>query len=100
MHAQLLLGLILVLTLHFSHVASASTITGTVLNNGGHAEAGVWVVAETSDLPTEYRKLVVTDHEGRFVIPELPAAQYEVWVRGYGRNLEPTPHIELQAIRE
>ena len=84
MHAQLLLGLILVLTLHFSHGASAGTITGTVLNNGGHAEAGVWVVAETSDLPTEYRKLVVTDHEGRFVIPELPAAQYEVWVRGYG----------------
>ena len=29
-------------------------------------------------------KMVVTDDEGRYVIPDLPKANYEVWVRGYG----------------
>ena len=49
-----------------------------------HPEAGVWVIAETDDLPTPYRKIVVTNDKGRFVIPELPEAEYRVWVRGYG----------------
>ena len=48
------------------------------------AEAGVWVIAETRDLPTRYAKIVVTDDRGRYVIPELPRANYDVWVRGYG----------------
>ncbi|MEX0929792.1 MAG: hypothetical protein WDZ53_10325 [Balneolales bacterium] len=47
-------------------------------------EAGVWVIAETHDLPTRYAKIVVTDDEGRYLIPELPGATYDVWVRGYG----------------
>ena len=47
-------------------------------------EAGVWVIAETSDLPTKYVKIVVTDDRGRYVLPELPKATYSVWVRGYG----------------
>src|SRR5215471_4887516 len=47
-------------------------------------EAGVWVIAETTDLPTRYIKSVVTDDQGRYVIPDLPTANYEVWVRGYG----------------
>ena len=47
-------------------------------------EAGVWVIAETTDLPTKYAKMVVTDDQGRYVIPDLPAANYSVWVRGYG----------------
>ncbi len=47
-------------------------------------EAGVWVIAETKDLGTRYAKIVVTDDQGRFVIPDLPAAHYDVWVRGYG----------------
>lgn len=47
-------------------------------------EAGVWVIAETHDLPTRYAKIVVTDEAGRYVIPDLPDANYEVWVRGYG----------------
>ena len=46
--------------------------------------AGVWVIAETDDLPTGYRKIVVTDDSGNFVIPDLPDATYHVWVRGYG----------------
>ena len=47
-------------------------------------EAGVWVIAETTDLPTRYTKSVVTDDQGRYVIPDLPTANYKVWVRGYG----------------
>jgi hypothetical protein len=47
-------------------------------------EAGVWVIAETTDLPTRYTKSVVTDDQGRYVIPDLPTANYSVWVRGYG----------------
>ena len=47
-------------------------------------EAGVWVIAETTDLPTRYTKSVVTDDQGRYVIPDLPIANYQVWVRGYG----------------
>lgn len=63
---------------------AADFISGTVRNGAAAAEAGVWVIAETADLPTPYRKIVVTDDAGRFVLPELPAAKYKVWVRGYG----------------
>jgi hypothetical protein len=47
-------------------------------------EAGVWVIAETTDLPTKLAKIVVTDDQGRYMLPELPKATYSVWVRGYG----------------
>src|SRR5439155_21263801 len=39
---------------------------------------------ETKDLPTKFAKIVVTDDQGRYVIPDLPKASYDVWVRGYG----------------
>ena len=61
----------------------ASDISGTVKGDKG-PEAGVWVIAETSAFKTRYAKIVVTDDQGRFLIPELPAADYTVWVRGYG----------------
>src|SRR5262249_8338420 len=54
---------------------------GTAANG---PEAGVWVIAETADLPTRYAKIVVTDDQGRYVLPDLPKAKYKVWVRGYG----------------
>ena len=63
--------------------ASDGYITGTVQGAKG-PEAGVWVIAETKDLPTGFIKIVVTDDQGRFMLPELPAADYSVWVRGYG----------------
>jgi hypothetical protein len=47
-------------------------------------EAGVWVIAETNELQTKLIKIVVTDDQGRYVIPDLPQADYSVWVRGYG----------------
>src|ERR1700735_689808 len=58
-------------------------IGGTVTSSNG-LEAGVWVIAETTDLPTRYIKEVVTDDRGRYVIPDLPKATYSVWARGYG----------------
>jgi hypothetical protein len=58
-------------------------IAGAVQGPQG-PEAGVWVIAETNELPTPFVKIVVTDDQGRFVLPDLPAASYRVWVRGYG----------------
>jgi len=58
-------------------------IGGVVMGAKG-PEAGVWVIAETLDLPTKFSRVVATDDRGRYVIPDLPKANYEVWVRGYG----------------
>ena len=58
-------------------------ITGTVTGDKG-PEAGVWVIAETKDLQTGMIKTVVTDDQGRYMLPDLPAVNYKVWVRGYG----------------
>ena len=57
---------------------------GGVVNGPKGPEAGVWVIAETRDLPVRYIKTVVTDDRGRFVVPDLPQASYSVWARGYG----------------
>src|SRR5215207_10442951 len=58
-------------------------IAGVVTGSKG-PEAGVWVIAETSELPTKFVRIVVTDDRGRYLIPDLPKASYSVWVRGYG----------------
>src|SRR6185503_2182712 len=58
-------------------------IGGTVTSARG-PEAGVWVIAETKELKTPFVKIVVTDDAGRYVLPQLPIATYNVWVRGYG----------------
>src|SRR5438876_9785432 len=57
---------------------------GGVVSSSKGPEAGVWVIAETTDLPTRFAKIVVTDDRGRYLIPDLPKANYNVWVRGYG----------------
>src|SRR4026208_266936 len=57
---------------------------GGVVTGPRGPEAGGWVIAETKDLPTTLRKIVVTDNQGRYLVPDLPAANYDVWVRGYG----------------
>ena len=55
-----------------------------IVTREGEPEAGVWVIAETAELSTRFAKIVVTDDRGRYVIPDLPEASYDVWVRGYG----------------
>jgi len=74
--------LIAVQQLHAQN-AGANNLAG-VVNGPNGPEAGVWVIAETGGLPTRYAKIVVTDDQGRYLIPDLPGATYSVWVRGYG----------------
>src|SRR4030095_10550639 len=57
---------------------------GGVVTSSKGPEAGVWVIAETKELKTGFSRSVVTDDQGRYVIPDLPKANYQVWVRGYG----------------
>src|SRR5499433_3825219 len=57
---------------------------GGVVTSSKGPEAGVWVVAETTETPTKFARIVVTDDQGRYVIPDLPQASYQVFVRGYG----------------
>src|ERR1700744_4880869 len=65
-------------------VSIGDTDLGGVVRGPNGPEAGVWVIAETNDLPTTMVKIVVTDDQGRYVMPDLPKASYTVWVRGYG----------------
>ena len=65
---------------------------GGVVSSTKGPEAGVWVIAETTDLPTKFVKIVVTDDRGRYLLPDLPKANYSVWVRGYG--LVDSPQVQ------
>src|SRR5690348_14236740 len=67
---------------------------GGVVSSSKGPEAGVWVIAETTDLPTRYIKEVVTDDRGRYLIPDLPKAKYTVWARGYGLVDSPKTQTE------
>src|SRR5205807_8187902 len=67
---------------------------GGVVRGPNGPEAGVWVIAETKDLPTNLVKIVVTDDQGRYVLPDLPKANYDVWVRGYG--LVDSPKVKTE----
>src|SRR5436190_23271850 len=81
----------------------ADDIGGVVRGPAG-PEAGVWVIAETRDLGVRYIKIVVTDDQGRYGVPDLPKANYDVWVRGYGLvdspkvNSEPGKQLNLTAV--
>ena len=78
-------------------------IAGVVTGPDG-PEAGVWVIAETRDLPTRFVRSVVTDDAGRYLLPDLPEATYDVWVRGYGLvdseqvRAEPGARLDLRAV--
>src|SRR5215510_3448254 len=73
-----------------THVAAQAVVAvdaddiGGVVTGAKGPEAGVWVIAESKDLPTTLRKIVVTDDQGRYLVPDLPKGNYSVWVRGYG----------------
>src|SRR5205809_3218188 len=77
---------------------------GGVVTSSKGPEAGVWVIAETSELPTKFARIVVTDDQGRYVLPDLPRASYQVFVRGYGLvdsarvPAKPGQHLDLKAV--
>ncbi len=81
----------------------ADNIGGAVASAKG-PEAGVWVIAETADLGTKFRKIVVTNDKGQYLLPDLPKANYKVWVRGYGLvdsppvNAAPGTSLDLKAV--
>jgi hypothetical protein len=92
-HSGALIAVAVLATVTSASVRSQSTAVPVSVGNGDLGgvvtgprgpEAGVWVIAETTDLPTLYTKIVVTDDRGRYLIPDLPKANYSVWVRGYG----------------
>jgi hypothetical protein len=77
---------------------------GGVVTGPSGPESGVWVIAESVELPTKFAKMVVTDDQGRYVIPDLPAVNYSVFVRGYGlvdspkMRAKPGQHLDLAAV--
>src|SRR6187401_787529 len=91
--AVMTMGVVAVLTVRPAGQGAAPPIDaddiGGVVTGAKGPEAGVWVVAETTDLPTRLIKSVVTDDQGRYLVPDLPKATYNVWVRGYGLTDSP-----------
>src|SRR5215470_14852856 len=81
----------------------ADDIGGVVTSTKG-PEAGVWVIAETRDTPTRYTKIVTTDDQGRYVLPDLPKGTFDIWVRGYGlvdspkMKAQPGKNLDLKAV--
>ncbi len=77
---------------------------GGVVTSSKGPEAGVWVIAETTETPTRMARMVVTDDQGRYVLPDLPRATFQVWVRGYGLvdsarvSAKPGQQLNLQAV--
>ncbi len=84
-------------------ITDSRSISGTVTSSTG-AEAGVWVIAETGDFDTFFARIVATDDNGQFLIPDLPDAEYQVWVRGYGltdsakTSSSPGSQLQLEAV--
>jgi hypothetical protein len=70
--------------LNAQQVKVGATDIGGIVTGPGGPEAGVWVIAETTDTPTKFARTVVTNDQGQYLIPDLPLGNYSVWVRGYG----------------
>src|SRR5215472_5492207 len=85
-------------------VAVGEKDIGGVVSSPQGREAGVWVIAETTELPTQFRRIVVTDDQGRYLVPDLPRVDYSVWVRGYGlvdspkMRAKPGQRLDLAAV--
>src|ERR1700744_372516 len=100
--AAALAGLLLAQTRSETVRVGNADVGGVVTSSNG-PEAGVWVIAETTDLPTKFVRIVVTDDMGRYLVPDLPKANYSVWVRGYGLvdsqkvQTDPGKQLDLKA---
>ena len=102
--AAALLSAVFITTAAAQAVSIDADDIGGVVSGTNGPEAGVWVIAETRDLPTKYVKIVATDDQGRYVLPDLPQANYDIWVRGYGlvdspkSNSMPGATLNLRAV--
>jgi hypothetical protein len=89
----------------YAQVAIDEDDIGGIVRGANGPEAGVWVIAESDELDSLFRKIVVTDDDGRYVLPDLPSANYFVWVRGYGLkdsdpvSARPGSALDLQAVQ-
>jgi hypothetical protein len=101
--AAALTALVAVLSAQTSRVPIDADDIGGVVTGPKGPEAGVWVIAETRELGVRYIKSVVTDDRGRYVVPDLPPANYQVWARGYGlvdsakATSRPGRHVNITA---
>src|SRR5258706_12710819 len=68
---------------------------GGVVRGAGGPEAGGWGIAETRDLPTRFTRSVVTDDQGPYVLPDLPKAKSQIWLRG--NALVDSPKVDCSA---
>jgi hypothetical protein len=64
-------------------MVGADNIGGVVTSAKG-PEAGVWVIAEQVNSTAKFGKIVVTNDQGQYLLPDLPKGNYKLWVRGYG----------------
>jgi hypothetical protein len=79
--AMTIAGIILLATVPTKIFAQQSVKVGAndiggVVTSAKGPEAGVWVIAETSELPTTFARIVVTDDQGRYLVPDLPKTKY------------------------
>ena len=70
---------------------------GGVATSATGVEAGVRVIAETTDLPTKMAKIVVSDDRGRYLIPDLPQTNYTSGFVDTGWSTPPksNPRLEM-----
>jgi virginiamycin B lyase len=87
----LLLGLLICL----SSVCRAATITGTVHGVDGSAFQGAFVEAQNGK--TKITVIVLSNSEGIYHIPDLPAGEYRVQIKAVGYRAEPRSSVTLTA---
>ncbi len=86
-----LLSLTFLLSLH----CGGATLTGTVKGADGGAFQGAFVEAQNAK--TRITTIVLSDSQGRYQIPDLPAGSYRVQIKAVGFRAEPRSDIVLAA---
>ena len=78
-----------------SSLCSGATITGTLKGADGGAFQGAFVEAQNAK--TRITAIVLSDRQGRYHIPDLPAGSYRVQIKAVGFRAEPRSGISLAA---
>lgn len=75
-------------------LATAATITGTVKGSDGAPFMGAFVIAENTQNKMTFN--VLSDKQGHYRIPNLPAATYSVRIRALGYKADPQNSVSLK----